>query len=170
MTDRLPIKATNFDESGNPAIAWVDVKAALELPHGPEGAIYLGTVRQDGRPHVVGIGISVIDGDIWFTTAPDTVKAANLASNPCCTIAGEMGSFTLSLEGVAEHIVDPALLETLAARFRDDGWPATVNGAYLEAPINDVTMVVRRWNLYRFRYEKVIAVGIGQSTSWRFAD
>jgi len=169
MTDRTPISENNFDESGHPPIEWAAVKAALEAPTGPERTIYLGTVRPDGRPHVAGIGISVFDGEIWFSTAPDTVKAANLAANPHCVIAGEIGDFDLSVEGVAEHIVNPATLETLAARFREIGWPAVVNGTVLEAPINELTTVSRRWNLYRFRVAKVIAVGVGQSTSWTFA-
>lgn len=170
MTERQPIEAVNIDESGNPGFEWSAVQAALDAPHGPEEAIFIGTVRPDGRPHVVGIGVSWIDGDLWITTGADSVKAANLAVNPHATLAGRIGAFDLSLEGVAEHITDASQLETMAARFQADGWPATVNGPYLEAPINDVTPVSRRWNLYRFRFTRVIAVGDGSTMSFRFAD
>jgi hypothetical protein len=165
MTEPRPTAAVNIDEHGNPPIAWDALLEVLASPHGPDEPLFLGTVRSDGRPHVVGIGVSWIDGALYFTTGPETVKAANLEWNAHCTIAGRMRTFDVSIEGVAERITDHAELERLAERFQADGWPATVVGETLDAPINEVVGRSKIWNLYQLRIAKVISIGSADGVS-----
>jgi hypothetical protein len=169
MLEREPISAVNIAVHGNASFEWSRVRDALAAPHGPDEPIFLGTVRPDGRPHVVGIGVTWFDGDFYFTSGPETIKSANLAADPRCSLAGSLAQFDVSLDGVAERIVDPEQLAEMAERFRAIDWPATVVGNMLEAAINPDTPT-QLWNLYRFRFTKVIALaGDGSAMRFRFA-
>jgi hypothetical protein len=171
MVEREPIESASIGQDNDGTIAWEDVRVALAAVHGPEELMFFATVRPNGRPHVTGVGASWIDGDFYITTGPQTVKAANLAGNPHCTLAGRLGGFDVSLDGLAERVVDRATLEWLVSWFAAEGWPATVAGDTLHAPINDQSPHVRPWNVYRVRANKVIAVGAGGATMrFRFAD
>ena len=119
MTDRTPTTTTNLDRYGNDALPWSRPHDlfANQTP-GPEMAFYLSTTRPDGRPHAVGIGPLWFDGDLYFTSNPETRKSRNLAANPNCTITGRLEGLDISLEGVATRVTDPAILEQVAARYR----------------------------------------------------
>ena len=74
---------------------------------GPETVCFLGTVRPDGRPHAAGIGVAYHDGDLWFTSGPDTRKSRDLAANPACTISIRLEGIDLVAEGEAHRVTDP---------------------------------------------------------------
>ena len=98
--------------------------------------MFLSTTRPDGRPHTAGIGALWHDGDLYFTSNPDTRKSRDLAANPACTIAMRLPGIDLVFEGEAARTTDPTLLEAVAALFREGGWPAQVEGGALTAPFS----------------------------------
>ena len=83
MADRTPIETKNCDMNGNALLPWSrprDYFASLIfLP-----ATFLGTAQPAGRHHAAFIGALWIDGDIYFTSGPDTRKSRNIAANPAC--------------------------------------------------------------------------------------
>jgi len=69
--------------------------------------VWLATVRPDGRPHLVPIWF-VADGDRWYVcTAPGSIKARNLHSNPHLALALEDGDQPYIVEGQARPVPPP---------------------------------------------------------------
>jgi len=69
--------------------------------------VWLATVRPDGRPHLVPIWF-VADGDRWYVcTAPGSIKARNLHSNPHLALALEDGDQPYIVEGQARPVQPP---------------------------------------------------------------
>ena len=173
MTDREPIETTDLDRYGNPPLDWSRPRGELVsgTPH-RDVPFFLGTTRPDGRPHSAGIGAMWMDGDLYFTSGPEARKSRNLALNPACTISGRLATVDLVLEGEAGRVVDRPTLERAAARFRDGGWPAEVDGDALTAPYSAPSAGPPPWHLYRFRFHTATGVAITEpygATRWRFA-
>jgi hypothetical protein len=172
MTPRDPVETTNLDRYGHPPLPWGRALEQLSAgPHGPEVPFFLATVRPDGRPHSAGIGAIHLDGDLYFTSGPATRKSRNLAANPACTISVRLEGIDLALEGEAARERDPVRLERAAARYREGGWPAEVEGDALTAPYSAPSAGPPPWQLYRFRFHTVVGVATAEphgGTRWRF--
>ncbi|MGH2618220.1 MAG: pyridoxamine 5'-phosphate oxidase family protein [Thermomicrobiales bacterium] len=176
MTDLEPTEVTNLDRYGSDALPWSrphDILAAPPKADSPGGdhPSYLGTTRPDGRPHAAGIGARWFDGDVYFTSGPDTRKARNLAANPAATIAMSLEGLDLILEGEATRTTDPETLETLAALYREGGWPAEVQGDAFTAPYSAPSAGPPPWELYRFTVHTAFGVATAEpygATRWRF--
>jgi nitroimidazol reductase NimA-like FMN-containing flavoprotein (pyridoxamine 5'-phosphate oxidase superfamily) len=83
---------------------------------------WLATVRPDGKPHVMPIGILFVDDAFYFNAGPKTRKARNIARNPNCIITIATHDFDFVVEGPARKIVDRAGLHDLPMRSsRRDG-------------------------------------------------
>ncbi len=61
----------------------------------------LATIGADGRPHLVAMWYSLIDGELWFETKARSQKAVNLRRDPRVTVLVEDGETYDSLRGVA---------------------------------------------------------------------
>lgn len=61
----------------------------------------LATIGGDGRPHLVAMWYSVLDGELWFETKARSQKAVNLRRDPRVTVLVEDGETYDSLRGVA---------------------------------------------------------------------
>jgi hypothetical protein len=173
MTDREPVEARNLDIYGGGELAWDTVRDALvaALPK-METPVFLGTARPDGRPHAAGVGAQWSEGDLYFTSGPGTRKSRDLAANPACTLSVRTAVADVVLEGEARRVTDPAVLEPVAARYRDGGWPARVDGDALTAPYSAQSAGPPPWHVFRFTFHTVVAVGITEpfgATRWRFA-
>ncbi len=72
---------------------------------------WVATTRPDGRPHAVPVWGLWLDGAIYFGTDPASRKGRNLAANPEVVIHLESGDEVVILEGAAEQVRDPALLQ-----------------------------------------------------------
>jgi hypothetical protein len=169
MTDREPTETTNLDIYGHDVFPWSRPHELLERA-GPDTA-FLGTTRPDGRPHAAGVGAVWDDGDFYMVIGPGTRKGRNLAANPACTLACQVPGLDLVFEGGAVRVTDPATLERVAARYREVGWPAQVEGEAFTAPYSAPSAGPPPWNLYRFRYHTVFGVGTAEphgATRWRF--
>jgi hypothetical protein len=91
---------------------------------------------------------------------------------PACTIAMRLPGIDLVFEGEAARTTDPALLEAVAALFREGGWPAQVEGGALTAPFSAPSAGPPPWHLYRCSFHTVVGVASEEpygATRWRFA-
>ena len=176
MTDRDPIEVTNLDIYGNAALPWSrphDILAAPPQPDSPGGGYrrYLGTTRPDGRPHSAGVGALWYDGDLYVVSGPETRKSRNLAANPAATITMGLPGIDLVLEGEAVRVTDRETLETVAALYRQAGWPAAVEGEAFTAPYSAPSAGPPPWHLYRFTFHTAFGVAAEEpygATRWRF--
>lgn len=82
---------------------------------------WVGTVRPDGRPHVVPVWGVWLDGTLYFGGGPDTLWSRNLAATPQVAVHLESGDDVVILEGTVERITDPA--HPLVSRI-DDAYEA----------------------------------------------
>lgn len=86
----------------------------------------LTTLRPDGRPHVVpvGVGIDVERGCAWVITFPGARKALNVQASPGGPVAAchVDGARWVTLEGTATATTEPTevarAVERYAARYR----------------------------------------------------
>jgi hypothetical protein len=172
MTEQAQVEVTNLDRYGNPALPWSRARDRLvEDTPTPDITFFLGTTRPDGHPHAAGIGPLWLDGDLYFTSGPGARKARNLAANPACTISGRLKGIDLILEGEATRVTDRSTLERAAARYREGGWPAEVEGDAFTAPFNAPSAGPPPWHLYRFTLNTAFGVATVEpygATRWRF--
>jgi PPOX class probable F420-dependent enzyme len=71
-------------------------RAFLEKNHGAA----MVTLRRDGSPHAVRVGVALIDGSIWSSGVPGRLRTHFLRRDPRCTIfVFESGYGFLTLEG-----------------------------------------------------------------------
>ncbi|MEA2526300.1 MAG: hypothetical protein QOF73_3527 [Thermomicrobiales bacterium] len=176
MTDRAPTVTTNLDRYGSPALPWSrprDLLAAGPSSGGPgnDWVFFLGTTRPDGRPHAAGVGALWVDGELYVTSGPGTRKSRNLAANPACTISVKLEGIDLVLEGKATRVTDGPTLERVAARYREGGWPAEVEGDAFTAPFSAPSAGPPPWYLYLFTFHTAFGVATAEpfgATRWRF--
>jgi hypothetical protein len=148
----------NLDIYGNAPLEWDRIATQLFSAPDRYRAVFLGTVRPDGRPHSAGVGAAGHDGHMYVVTGAKTRKGRNLAANPACTLSLRLKDFDVVLEGHAQQVTDPAELEQLAALYRDNGWPAQVEGNAFTAPYSAPSAGPPPWNLYRIESRTVFAV------------
>ncbi|TDD66639.1 pyridoxamine 5'-phosphate oxidase family protein [Actinomadura darangshiensis] len=172
MSEREPAEARDLDIYGGGRLAWGTVRDALTaaLPKA-ETPVFLGTVRPDGRPHSAGVGALWYGGDLYVVSGPGTRKSRNMAENPAGTISVRTPVADVVLEGDLERVTDPAVLEPVAAGYREGGWPARVDGDAFTAPYSAQSAGRPPWYLYRFTFHTVFAVGTVEpygAMRWRF--
>ena len=105
-----------------------EIPESYGVPRGKEGMLpwshvsermsvarnyWLATVRPDGRPHSVPVWGVWVEDRLHFGGGRSTRKARNLAANPKVVAHSESGEDVVILEGVAEEVSDPALLERI---------------------------------------------------------
>jgi len=173
MPDRQPTETKNLTIYGEPPLEWSRVIKAVSVPPSQNLTWFLGTVDPDGRPHAAGVGALYIDGDIYIVSGPGTRKSRNLASNPAASVSVTLEGIDVVFEGATSRVTDKETLERIAARFREGGWPAEVDGDAFTAPFSAPSAGPPPWNLYRFRFSDVVGVaGVEPhgATRWRFSD
>jgi hypothetical protein len=173
MADRNPIATTNLDRYGHAPLPWSRAHDQLTagVP-GMETHFYLSTTSPDARPHATGIGALWYDGDLYFTSNPDTRKSRNLARNPAAAIAVYLPGIDLVFEGEARRTTDPSQLEAVTALFRESGWPAQVEGDAITAPYSAPSAGPPPWHLYQFVFDTDFGITTEEpygATRWQFA-
>ena len=171
MTDLTPSETTNLDRYGSAVLEWTRAEAAMAQGPSPAVTYFLGTCRPQGAPHAAGIGAQWMDGDLYFTSNPDTRKSRDLAVDPRCTISVRLPGIDLVLTGSAEPVTDAATLERIAAGYRAAGWPAEVLGTALTAPYSAPSAGPPPWHVYRFTFHTVVGTATTEpsgATRWRF--
>lgn len=172
MTNREPVKVTNLDIYGNPALLWSRAQNLLKTtPSRLDITFFLGTVRPDGRPHSAGVGALWSDDGFYLVSGPKTRKSRNLAANPACTISVRLEGIDLILEGEAKRVTDKATLEQAAKLYQDSGWPAEVQDDAFTAPYSAPSAGKPPWYVYRFTFDTAFGVATAKpdgATRWRF--
>ena len=88
---REPSSEHNLDGYDAPVIPWAKARDVFaggmsQITQGPGSGgpgrhtSWLATVRRDGRPHVVPLGVRWTEDAAYFTAGPGTQKARNLAT------------------------------------------------------------------------------------------
>ena len=92
--------------------------------------VWIATVRPGGRPHLVPVWF-VVDAGRWYVcTAPDSVKARNLQSNPNVALALEDGSNPHIVEGEARPVEPtPGVVRKFKAKY---DWDITTDTQYTQ--------------------------------------
>jgi PPOX class probable F420-dependent enzyme len=82
------------------------------------GAVMV-TLRSDGTPHAVRVGIALLDGAIWSSGVPDRVRTRFLRRDPRCTVVVFGSGFGyLTLEGRVTILDGPAAPDLSVRLFR----------------------------------------------------
>ncbi len=172
MTDRVPNESTNLDGYGNAPIPWGRVlDNVARAPGGPDVTWFLGVIDPDGSPHAAGVGALWSEGYPYFVSGPDTRKSRALFHEPAATLSGHLGDMDLVLEGSVVRVTDTPTLERVAAAYRHDGWPATVEGDAFTAPFNAPAAGSPPYYLYRFESHTVYGTATKEPSGamrWRF--
>jgi hypothetical protein len=172
MSDHTPVETRNLDRYGSPPLPWSRVHDQLaSATLSMDVPFFLSTCGPDGRPHAAGIGPRWLDGDMYFTSGPGTRKSRHLAANPACVLSFRLDGVDVVLEGEAHRVVDPSTLESVAAGFREGGWPAEVDGDAFTAPYSAPSAGPPPWHLFRFSVATAVGVATTEppgATRWRF--
>jgi hypothetical protein len=171
MNYATPTETKNLDIYGDAALEW---KRAFEplVAGQTKSSFFLSTVRPDSLPHTAPFGGLWIDDGIYIVSGPGTRKSKNLAANPACTVAVGLEGIDLVLEGSAKRVTDAATLERAAKAYRDNGWPAEVEGDAFTAPYSAPSAGPPPWYVYRFTFHTAFGVAGAEpngATRWRFA-
>jgi len=165
--------AKNLDIYGNAPLEWARaVKGLEDTESDPYRTCWLATTDPDGRPHIAGVGALWVDDKFYFTSSPRARKSRNLAADPRCAISARLVGLDLAVEGRATKVTDAATLEDLAARYRDQGWPARVENGSFTAEFSAPSAGPPPWDLYVMEPENAYGVGSAEphgATRWRFS-
>jgi hypothetical protein len=172
MTAREPTQTKNLDRYGHDALPWSRPRSLLDgLDPSAMITWFLGTTGSSGRPHAAGVGAMWVDGDLYFTSGEATKKSKDLLANPHASISVSLEGIDLVFEGRVERVTDRPTLEAVASKYREGGWPATVDEDAFTAPFSAPSAGPPPWNLYRLAFDRVIGVAGAEpngATTWQF--
>ena len=152
------MKITNLGAAdGLPPVDWAAIVEKLDAGSAPAPdahnarTTWLGTVNEDGSPHVTAVGAIWLDGSYWFQTGAGTRKSRNVERDPRCSIAASIRDADVVIEGDATRVTDPAAVTRAAKAWADGGWPARPDdsGTGITAPFNAPSQGPPPWNVYR---------------------
>ncbi|WP_189745057.1 pyridoxamine 5'-phosphate oxidase family protein [Streptomyces tendae] len=133
------------------------------------------TMRPGGGPHITPVIAAWHDGVLYFSTGPGEQKARNLAHDAHCALLTGGNSLTegfdLVVEGEAEPVGDPAVLEEVIAAY-EAKYGAHITSA--EGTFHGIGDAMRRSAAVLFAVAPVTAYGYGRDdgvyshTRWTF--
>lgn len=153
------------------ATEWAEARRQLTTAE----IFWVSTVRPDGRLHVTPVITAWHSGVLYFSTGRGEQKARNLAHDAHCALTTGGNSLTegldLVVEGKAQPVTDPALLEDVIATFEAKYGPhitspeGTFHGigdAFRRG--DDVVLAVAPTTAYGFGRDR----GVYSHTRWVF--
>ncbi|MFI8265379.1 MULTISPECIES: pyridoxamine 5'-phosphate oxidase family protein [unclassified Streptomyces] len=153
------------------ATDWAQARRQLDAAE----IFWVSTVRADGRLHVTPVIAAWHDGALYFSTGPGEQKAKNLAHNGHCALTTGGNSLTegldLVVEGPAEQVADPALLEQVITAYE------TKYGPHITSPegtFHGIGDALRKGDVALFGVHPATAYGFGRAdgvythTRWTF--
>lgn len=176
---KQPVTEKNLNGYGAPPISWNRVRERLEqgLTQSPGSGgparhtCWLATVRPDGRPHVMPLGVLWVEDAFYFNAGPTTRKAMNLARDPRCVITVATHDFDLVVEGQAVKVTREAKLQRIVKAYASAGWQPTVREGALYAEYSAPSAGPPPWEVYQVTPGTVFALGTAEpygATRWRF--
>ncbi|MFA3872826.1 pyridoxamine 5'-phosphate oxidase family protein [Streptomyces sp. MMCC 100] len=168
-----------YSSALNPRPGAADVTATewAEALRRLEGAeiFWVVTMRPGGGPHITPAIAAWHDGVLYFSTGPGEQKARNLAHDAHCALLTGRNSLTegfdLVVEGEAEPVADPAVLEEVIAAYESK------YGAHITSPegtFHGIGDSIRNGDAVLFAVAPVTAYGFGRDdgvyshTRWVF--
>ncbi|MFD6275144.1 pyridoxamine 5'-phosphate oxidase family protein [Streptomyces sp. NPDC060209] len=153
------------------ATQWDEAQQQLETAE----IFWVSTVRPDGRLHVTPVIAAWHGGVMYFSTGALEQKARNLARDGHCAVTTGRNSLTdgldLVVEGEAERVVDPAVLEEVITAYE------TKYGPHITSPegtFHGIGEAFRRGDAVVFAVTPATAYGFGRDdgvyshTRWTF--
>jgi hypothetical protein len=103
----------------------------------------IATLRKDGAPRISGIEAQVLEGDLWFGSMPEGVKARDLQRDPRFALHSGTGDASdwhgdAKVAGRAEEITDPERMKEI---FEAMGHPQSGPSHLFRAELNEVSTV-----------------------------
>jgi hypothetical protein len=136
---------------------------------------WVSTVRPDGRLHVTPVIAAWHSGVLYFSTGAGEQKARNLTHDAHCALTTGGNSLTegldLVVEGRAEQVVDPGVLEEVIAAYESK------YGAHITSPegtFHGIGDAFRQGHALVFALSPASAYGFGRDdgvyshTRWAF--
>ncbi|POX52536.1 pyridoxamine 5'-phosphate oxidase [Streptomyces sp. Ru71] len=153
------------------ATQWAEAERLLESAE----IFWVSTVRPDGRLHVTPVIAAWHEGVLYFATGPGEQKAKNLAHHARCALTTGGNSLTsgldLVVEGSAERVADPAVLERVISAYE------TKYGPHITSPegtFHGLGDALRKGDAAAFAVVPATAYGFGRDdgvyshTRWSF--
>jgi PPOX class probable F420-dependent enzyme len=174
MAGQEPSSVKNLDGYGSPPIEWERAKESLAKagaldPLDAAGRYWLATVRPDGRPHVMPVGIVWDDGMFYFSAGAGTQKARNLARDPRCVITVASPGLDVVIEGEARKVTDETELRRVATLFVE--WGPTVREGAFWHEYSAPSAGPPPWEVYEVAPATAYGLATGEpfgATRWRF--
>jgi hypothetical protein len=103
----------------------------------------IATLRKDGAPRISGIEAQLLEGDLWFGSMPDALKARDLQRDPRFALHSGTGDANewngdAKVAGRAEEITDPARMKEI---FEAMGHPQSGPSHLFRAELSEVSTV-----------------------------
>jgi hypothetical protein len=103
----------------------------------------IATLRKDGSPRISGIECRFIEGDLWFGSMPNAVKARDLQRDPRFALHSGTGDVVdwkgdAKVAGRAEEITEPGRRKEIFAAM---GQPDPGGSHVFRADLNEVSTV-----------------------------
>ncbi|UFR00291.1 pyridoxamine 5'-phosphate oxidase family protein [Streptomyces sp. Go40/10] len=153
------------------ATEWAEARRQLEAAE----IFWVSTVRPDGRLHVTPVIAAWHDEVLYFATGPGEQKARNLAHHAQCALTTGGNALTAGLdlvvEGTAEPVADPAVLEEVIAAYEAKYGPHITSP---EGTFHGIGDAFRRGDAVVFAVAPATAYGFGRNggvythTRWTF--
>lgn len=116
---------------------------------------WVATVWPDGRPHASPVWGAWFDDHLWFSCAPSSRKAKNLAADPRCVLTTEDPLEPVIVDGTARLVADRREVERYvdaervkyADEWQDDVYTVDffVGGTYRVQPVSVIGLVEKEF-------------------------
>ncbi|MFJ1747669.1 pyridoxamine 5'-phosphate oxidase family protein [Streptomyces sp. NPDC088116] len=153
------------------ATEWAEAQRQLRAAE----IFWVSTVRPDGRLHVTPVIAAWHDGVLYFSTGKTEQKAKNLAHGAHCALTTGRNSLTegldLIVEGEAEPVADPGVLEEVVAAYESKYGPHITSP---EGTFHGIGDAFRKGDVTVFAVAPATAYGFGRDdgvythTRWAF--
>ena len=179
---RAPLREESLATDGSGTTSWDLARERLANPEFQRTS-WLATTRPDGRPHLMPVIGSWIDGALYLVAGAGSQKGRNLAADDRCVIATTsttLPSIDIVLEGRAVAITEADEVGRLAETFTSSGWPLKADGDKVRGP-HAPTAGPPPYTIYRivpskgfglpgmFGMDKFDPSELPKPTRWRFA-
>ncbi len=135
-TPRRPIVPAGYGIAATPPTSadWSAIAAKIAASRN----YWIASTRADGRPHAMPVWGVVVDGALFFSTDPKSMKGRNLAARPAVVVHLESGDDVVVLEGDAVPVTDSVILARYA-----DAYEAKYNFRPDPADPDGITLTLR---------------------------
>jgi hypothetical protein len=157
--ERAPRRVQSLVGDESETTSWDVARERLANPE-HQRTSWLATTRPDGRPHLMPVIATWIDGAIHIVAGEGTRKARNLAADGRCVIATTsttLPSLDIVLEGRAEPLTDDDTVRHIAEALTKSGWPLEAKGDKVDGP-NAPTAGPPPYTIFRFHPSKAFGL------------